>query len=287
MDDGRKKSLEEYWAEMIAQKSPEWKKATIQTYNKSWNVVFSRFWPQQKEINASSVLAFKSWYLTNFPTREPSKVKIHLQVFWNYLRAVEAFEKLPDLSPLNDLVRIVQKNSRREKAGRVLSESESKMLIEAACFYQTEWAAAVVLLSLSTGMRKREILDLDRLNFGPKDMLLKVWSQKNSKWREIPLNRCLGEFFGSKILNYLSMSYGRGPFTSEAFQKHWVRIKKSAGISGRLRFHDLRHTFATMTAERNWPPVSTCEILDMSLKVYQGTYAKPSMDSKRELFQRI
>lgn len=287
MDESRKKSLADHWAEMIAQKSPEWQKATLQTYNKSWNVVFSRFWPQQSEINASSVLAFKSWYLTEFPTREPSKIKIHLQVFWNYLAAIKAFESLPDLSPLNDLVKIVQKNSRREKVGRVLSEAEIKRLVEAACFYQTEWAAAAVLLSLSAGLRKREILDLDRLQFEVSSSTLKVWSQKNSKWREIPLNRCLGDFFGSKILNYLSRSYGRGPFTSEAFQKHWVKIKGSAGISGRLRFHDLRHTFATTTAEKNWSPVTACEILDMSLKVYQGIYAKPSLASKRELFSRI
>lgn len=287
MDGERSKNLETHWREMIAQKSPEWKKATIQTYNKSWNVVFSRFWPHQKEINASSVLAFKSWYLTEFPTREPSKIKIHLQVFWNYLDAIKARENLPDLSPLNDLVKIIQKNTRREKVGRVLSQAELKRLTEAACFYNVEWAGAAVLLSLSAGMRKREILDSDKLQFDSSNCLLKVWSQKNSKWREIPLNSILDQYFGSKILNYLKQSSIPSRYSSEAFQKHWVKIKATAGISGRLRFHDLRHGFATMTAEKNWSPVIACEILDMSLKVYQGIYAKPSIASKRELFKLI
>lgn len=287
MDGERSKDLETHWREMIAQKSPEWKKATLQTYNKSWNVVFSRFWPYQKEITPASLLAFKSWYLTEFPTREPSKIKIHLQVFWNYLDAIKARENLPDLSPLNDLVKIIQKNTRREKVGRALSKAESDRLIEAACFYHVDWAGAAVLLSLKAGLRKMEILQSDKLQFDREKQVLKIWSQKNSKWREIPLDEVLKQFFGSKILNYLVSSSSSGPYTSEAFQKHWVKIKAAAGISGRLRFHDLRHSFATFTAERNWPPVSACEILDMSLKVYQGIYAKPSMESKRQLFQRL
>ncbi len=287
MDGEGSKNLSEHWADMIAQKSPEWKKATLQTYQKTWNVVFSKFWPLQPEINQASVMAFKSWYLREFPSREPSKVKIHLQVFFRYLDDNKVIQNAPDLSPLDDLVKIVQKNTRRDKVGRVLSEAEKKRLIEAACFYNVEWAAAAVLLSISTGMRKREILDSDKLQFDSSNCLLKIWSNKNSKWRQIPLNSILDEYFGSKILNYLNQSSNLQTYSSEAFQKHWVKIKASAGISGRLRFHDLRHGFATSTAEKNWPPVTACEILDMSLKVYQGIYAKPSMDSKRELFQRL
>jgi integrase len=287
MDGERSKDLETLWREMIAQKSPEWKKATLQTYNKSWNVVFSRFWPQQTELTAASVLAFKSWYLTEFPTREPSKIKIHLQVFWNYLDAIKARENLPDLSPLNDLTKIIQKNTRREKVGRALSKAETDRLIEAACFYHVDWAGAAVLLSLSAGLRKMEILLCDKFNFDREKLVLKVWSQKNSKWREIPLNEALGSFFGSKILNYLISSSSSRPYSSEAFQKHWLKIKSAAGISGRLRFHDLRHSFATRTAEAGWSPIGACEILDMSLKVYQGIYAKPSIESKRELFKRL
>lgn len=292
MDDNSRKMLSAHWREMILQKSPQWKKATIQSYNKTWNVVFSRFWGQHypTEINPMYVLAFKSWYLTEYPTREPSKIKIHLKVFFDYLHAVGCLPEPPDLKPLNDLVKIVQKNARREKVGRALSKAESARIIESALFYPVEWAAAVVLLSLNTGMRKSEILQCDKLKFDEQSFLLKVWSQKNTKWRDIPLNSICQNpsgTFGSKILHYLSTAAVVRSYTSGAFQKHWVKIKQNAGITGRLRFHDLRHTFASRTAEANWPPVGTCEILDMSLLIYQRVYAKPSLQSKIDLFKTL
>lgn len=290
MDGKRGKDLATHWSEMIAQKSPEWKKATLQTYQKTWNVVFSRFWANGEfpvAIDQASILQLKSWYLKEFPTREPSKVKIHLKVFVDYLKAIGAISSQPDLSPLSDLVKIVKRNSRREKPGRALSPAETKRLQEAAAFYENEIAGAAVLLSLSAGMRKREILDSDKLGIDLENQVLKVWSQKNSKFREIPLKLILAAEFGSKILQFLNSAGDRSPMSSEAFQWHWVKIKAAAGISGRLRFHDLRHTFATRTAEANWPPVTACDILDMSLVVYQRIYAKPSLASKLELFSRL
>lgn len=290
MDENGKKSIKQHWAEMISQKSPEWKKATLQTYQKTWNVVFSHFFDIEKDpstINQASILQLKSWYLKEHPTREPSKVRIHLKVFVDYLEAIGAISSPPDISCLRDLTKIVQRNSRREKPGRALSRAESDRLMEAAAFYENLTAGAAVLLSLSAGMRKREILDSDKLGFEIEKNLLKVWSQKNSKFREIPLNLITSGPFGSKILYFLKNSNILQVMSSEAFQWHWVKIKASAGISGRLRFHDLRHTFATRTAEANWPPITACDILDMSLQVYQKIYAKPSLESKIELFKRL
>jgi integrase len=292
MDDNARKMLSAHWREMISQKKPQWKKATLQSYNKTWNVVFSRYWGQHypTEINPHYVLAFKSWYLTEFPSREPSKVKIHLKVFFDYLNAIGCLPEVPSLKPLSDLVKIVQKNARREKVGRALSKAESDRLIEAATFYPVEWASAVVLLALHTGMRKREILDSDKLRFSEKELSLEVWSQKNGKYRQLPLNWIReqpAEIFGSKILQFLKNSSTAAVYSSSAFQKHWDKIKADSGISGRLRFHDLRHTFATRSAEANWPPVHACDILDMSLAIYQKVYAKASLDSKRELFKKL
>lgn len=284
--------LSAHWREMIQQKSPQWKKATLQSYNKTWNVVFSRFWHWQRanDINGEIILKFKSWYLTEFPTREPSKIKIHLKVFFDYLHAIGCLPEVPDLKPLSELVKIVLKNSRREKVGRALSKAESVRISEAALFYPIDWAGAIVLISLNTGMRKSELLFCDKLKFTRESLLLEVWSQKNTKWRQIPLNSICGNSadpFGSKILQFLSAAASSKPFTSEAFQKHWVKIKQSSGITGRLRFHDLRHTFASRTAEANWPPIGTCEILDMSLLIYQKVYAKPSLQSKIDMFKTL
>ena len=66
--------------------------------------------------------------------------------------------------------------------------------------------------------------------------------------------------------------------SSQVFDKVWFKCRSLAGVTG--RYHDLRHTFATKTAEDGWPPVVACEVLDQSLAIYQKTYCKPSQESK-------
>lgn len=273
---------------MIEQKKPQWKHATLETYNKTWNVVFSKYFGplQPEELTTAKIPEFKNWYLKNFPTREPSKIKIHLQVWVDYLLVNRVITSPPDLDGLKDLVKICLRNSKRQKVGRALSIEETEQLIEAATFYGTEWAAACVLISISCGMRKEEIQDRGSFRYDHKLKKLEIFSQKNSKWREVPFKSIIETYYGEKILNFLSASSATPRFSSQALDYHWNKIKRAAGIQGRLRFHDLRHTFASRTAEWGWSPTTACDILDMSLGVYQRIYAKPSFASKEELFNR-
>ena len=63
------------------------------------------------------------------------------------------------------------------------------------------------------------------------------------------------------------------PRSQEWARKTWVRIRTSAGISERVRFHDLRHTFASILIGRQASPVELAEQLGDSVQVAMQTYA--------------
>ena len=142
-------------------------------------------------------------------------------------------------------------------------------------------------------MRKMEAGKLKRESVDIQKKVLRVWSFKNHEWREIPLMPEVADAF-KEHYKHVAKSPWVFPMvtdperhcSSQILDKGWYEARELAGIRGRLRFHDLRHTFATRTAEENWPPILACEILDMSLSVYQNTYCKGSLAKKDQLLRK-
>jgi integrase len=69
-----------------------------------------------------------------------------------------------------------------------------------------------------------------------------------------------------------SASSGR-PMSQEWARKVWVRLRDRAGISSRVRFHDMRHTFASILISNGASPVELAEQLGDSVQVAMSTYA--------------
>ena len=59
-----------------------------------------------------------------------------------------------------------------------------------------------------------------------------------------------------------------------------IVLEKMGYPRGVKVFHDIRRSFASMTADNGWPPLVACAILDMSLEIYQKVYCKVSEDAK-------
>ena len=106
----------------------------------------------------------------------------------------------------------------------------------------------IIVVALNTGMRKAEILNLKWDQVDLKARRIKVEKTKSGKVRFIPVNNAL-----HNVLNRLGSENGQCPyvFFNPETMKPYVDMKKGfkaacrrAGIEG-LRFHDLRHTFAT------------------------------------------
>lgn len=136
--------------------------------------------------------------------------------------------------------------AKEEQKERILSEQEIRLLIENA----EPQLRHLILVALNSGMRKNEILNLEwnQVNLDEGFITLIAQKTKSRKIRRIPLNRSLHELFYKLQLRRKGNQYVfENPKTGKPivdFKRSWNSLLKRLGITG-VRFHDLRHTFAT------------------------------------------
>jgi len=135
---------------------------------------------------------------------------------------------------------------------RVVRSDECTRLLRACAQSRSDSLLVVVLLAITTGMRQGEILGLtwDCIDFDREMITLK--ETKNGRRRCVslvgqPLQLLRERYSMRNTLNpFVFPSKTR--FGETSIRKAWDESLKRAGITG-LRFHDLRHTFATYAAE--------------------------------------
>ena len=130
---------------------------------------------------------------------------------------------------------------------RILTEQEEIRLYEASADY----LRPIITVALNTGMRKGEILNLKWSQVDLKTKRLRVEKTKSQKLRFIPMN--------DNVFNELNVQPKDGGvyvFANPATGRPYYDVKRQfrnaclkADIEG-LRFHDLRHTFATRLVEK-------------------------------------
>lgn len=298
--------IKDAWDAMIDEKKVDWRGSTQRTYNKNWNVGLKGFWDGKnaQDITPANLTAYKAWYLENHPGRQFKKNMIHIETFLKWMHAKKFLGAIPDLSGLQSLVDLIEKNAKREKVGRRLAMTELAAIEEAAAGFNAtnangtttehkELLAARVQLGIGLGwrcgLRKMEALSLpwDKIDF--ERGLIHVWSQKNHKWRKVPMVSQTRIFFENQRAFtghtkwVFPMPTDPDRFISgQVFDKLWIQVKKKAKVVGRLRFHDLRHTCASITADDGWPWKAACEMLDMSGDIYDRVYAKASIEKIAE-----
>lgn len=131
---------------------------------------------------------------------------------------------------------------------RILTEGEERLLLVSCCEHMKD----IVTFALNTGMRLGEILNLKWANVDMKSGTIKVEFTKSGKTRIVPVNQTLREM--------LARPRKRGEvyvFTNPDSKDRFRETKRSfktgcrrAGIEG-LRFHDLRHTFASRLVQNH------------------------------------
>ena len=161
----------------------------------------------------------------------------------------------------------VMKVSRlKESRGRVrfLSDAEREALLSACKESDNKYLYSIVVLALSTGARKNEVLNLKWENVDFNRQVITLHETKNGERRLLPLQ-------GYAYQLILALSKSR-VFTSEYLfpsdrtnkpvdvKKSWETSIKRAGIED-FRFHDLRHSTASYLAMDGASMTDIAEVL--------------------------
>lgn len=297
--DGIKDPLvKDLWNECVKMRAAKRAKSTLIKYDVSWNHGFGDFFDKMtiSEWNINTVNLFETWYLKNKSHRGFFNTRKHLVMLINYLWNNSYLEQLDKKPVVIDLDKeVLDYKNKKKKVGRVYSDQEIKDLLANA----QPRTRLGILFARCTGARKNEFLSCKWANVDFKKGEVEIWSDKNKKWRTVPLADVLLNSLKEYKLEqkkqsefiFYSPQNPKRYIRSQIFDKDWKRTKKKANISGwdvknASRVHDLRHTFATQTAEEGWPVKTACELLDMSIEEYETTYTHVSTKAKSVLIKK-
>jgi integrase len=141
-------------------------------------------------------------------------------------------------------------------------------------------------IALKMGLRLREMLHLrwDQIDWTRRTVKLQPADTKTRRGREVPIN--------ADLLDRFTMRYagaGRSPFVFPSpknptkpqhnNKRSWRRCKREAMV--RCRWHDWRHTCATLMLRRGASISATRKFLGMSETVLQNIYQHLDLDDLR------
>lgn len=136
---------------------------------------------------------------------------------------------------------------------RVLTEDEISRLLTAARQSKSPYLYCIILLSLTTGARQGELLNLEwkHINFENKIAFIK--QSKNGRPRSIalcnPVVAELRRLYDLRNPHKSLVFASKTAFGRVDIKKAWQQALKRAGITN-CRAHDMRHTFCTYAAAK-------------------------------------
>ena len=183
---------------------------------------------------------------------------------------------LTDKNPIVKVKLFSEKDTMKE---RILTEEEVRLMAESP-----EYLKPILIVALNSGMRRGEVLNLKWKQIDISKKLIRVENTKSGKNRVIPVNEYLYQvLLKAKCENGKS----RFVFPNPETELPYTEVKKSfksacerAGIDD-LRFHDLRHTFATRLLESGVDLITVRDLLGhFSVRVTQR-YTHSSQEQKK------
>jgi len=191
--------------------------------------------------------------------------------------------KLATENPVKKVKFFSEKDNLKE---RILTKEEEDRLLVASA----EHLKPILIAALNTGMRLGEILSLKWGQIDFEKELVRVEKTKSGKIRYVNINSVL-----SKTLENLKAENGEGEFlftnpeTGQPLKDVKTAFKSAcrrANIKN-LRFHDLRHTFASRLVESGVDLITVKELLGHSTVKITERYTHPNQSLKKEAVELL
>jgi len=171
---------------------------------------------------------------------------------------------------------------KEEPKERILTHDEMKKLLKEA----RQPLKNVILVALNTGMRRSEIYHLEWNQVNIEERFITVQKTKSRKLRRIPLNKIMVHLFTrlhsqNGFNRYVFTNPKRG--TPYVFCHNvWKKLLKRTYIEN-VKFHDLRHCFATYALLNGGNIISLKETLGHADISTTSRYTKALLEGQRKL----
>ena len=129
-------------------------------------------------------------------------------------------------------------------------------------------------------MRRSEILKLMWKDIDFEKKMIKVWG-KGGKFRVIPMNGLVYNMLQSQQKKDQKVF----PHNFRTVRTYFEHARSEAGI--KLRFHDLRHTFATRLIESGVDIVTVQQLLGHHSVVVTQRYTHSNLENKRRAVENL
>jgi integrase len=171
---------------------------------------------------------------------------------------------------------------------RFLDDKERKALLSACRESTWDKLYLLVLLAISTGMRKAELINLRWTDINFEKGLARLATTKNGSPRINPIPALALEELKKfrKVGNGLVFASLNDPEKPFDFRVQWTRALERTYIKN-FRFHDLRHTAASYLVMNGASLHETAEILGHKSTQTTKRYAHLSTDHKSALAERV
>ncbi|MBI5376324.1 MAG: site-specific integrase [Candidatus Schekmanbacteria bacterium] len=138
----------------------------------------------------------------------------------------------------------------------------------------------IILTAVHSGMRLNEILSLEWQCVDMQKKTITVIQSKSGRSRKIPMNMTLTNLFSSLKGNSNKFVFGSGDNPIKSVRTAFESAIKRSGVP-KVRFHDLRHLFATRLVAAGVDLVTVQQLLGHSTIQMTMRYAHSSADSQR------
>ena len=201
------------------------------------------------------------------------KTMFNIAITWGYTKD----------NPVRRVKFFSEKDNLKE---RILTEEEEDRLFEAS----SEHLKPILVVALNSGMRRGEILNLkwENIDFQAKEIL--VENTKSGRPRTIDINsHLLNELVKLKNEAQDSQNVFLNSKTGKPYKKlqtSFSGARRRAGIKN-LRFHDLRHTFASRLVERGVDLIRVKELLGHSSVKITERYTHSNQEGRKKAVELL
>ncbi|MDB4140127.1 site-specific integrase [Candidatus Thioglobus sp.] len=209
-----------------------------------------------------------------------NKYKKLVSVVFNY--------GIRELGLLDNPTRYIRALPEKKGRTRYLSDNERNSLFKACRDSKWDKLYLLVLMAITTGARRGELLSLQWNSLDIDKQTAYVLTSKNGEPKVLPLTRSVIEELQKFSLNDDSLIFASEikPDKPYIFFKQWNRARNEAELVD-FRFHDLRHTTASYLAQNGATLLEIADVLGHKQIEVTKRYAHLCIEHKSSLINRV